>query len=150
MVVAGRQWERLDVPLLEKVAELEGDVGVAVENHVVLATAMGDEWSEAMVLAVVRRLVEARYLTAIDAGSMADEAWLNIRLGERGRRAAGLWPAGDQVAHELLSILDERIADARDDEERGRWRQLRDCAAAVGQGVLSGVLVEAAKRGMAL
>jgi hypothetical protein len=89
-------------------------------------------------------------LTAIDAASMADEAWLSIRLDERGRRAAGLWPAGDQVARELLSVLDERIADAGDDEERGRWRKLRDSAAAVGQGVLSGVLVETVKRGVAL
>jgi hypothetical protein len=54
MGVAESQWERLDVPLLEKVGELEGDVGAAVENHMVLVEALGEGWSEAMVLAAIR------------------------------------------------------------------------------------------------
>lgn len=145
----GSQWERIDLPVLERVGDLEGDRGTPVKNVDELAKALGDGWDEAVVLASVGRLVRSGHLDAIDASSHSGDDWLRLRLSERGRRAAGLWPS-NELADTLLAILDDRIADADDEEERSRWRQLRDSAGAVGQNVLGGILVEAAKRGMAL
>lgn len=148
-LTAATQWRRLDLPLLEQVATLEGCAGAKVENQAVLAATLGPDWTEQMVAAAVGRLVTADYLVAIDASTMADDDWLQIGLAERGRRAVGVWPGGE-VAMTLLSVLDERISAAEDEEERARWRKVRDGAAAVGQGVLAGVLVETVKRNLVL
>lgn len=148
-MAAGSQWERRDLPLLEKVAELEGDDDSLVASHGVLADALGADWDEAHVTASLRRLVQADYLAATDISTFAGPYWMSIGLTERGRRAVGLWPS-DDVATALLAVLDERIATADDAEEQARWRKLRDGAATVGQGVLTGVLIETVKRGLVL
>jgi hypothetical protein len=143
------QWERIDRPVPEAVGAAEGDVGAAVGNVDALTVSLGDEFSSEVVLASVSRLVRAGYLNAIDAHSAGGDYWLEIQLAERGRRAIGSWPS-NELGAALLAVLDERIAEAEGPEERSRWLRLRDGAAGVGQGVLGGVLVEAAKRGLAL
>lgn len=146
-MAAGSQWEQVDLPLLEQVAELEGDDNSRVENQEVLTDVLGPDWDEARIAASISRLVQADYLAAIDASTLAGPHWMRIGLTERGRRAVGLWP-GDDAASALLAVLDERIETADSPAERERWRKLRDGAATVGKDVLSGVIVEAVKRGL--
>jgi hypothetical protein len=141
------QWERVDRPVLEKVAELGGDDEDPIRNTHVLTEALGDDFDQRRVARSVGRLVDGRYLDASDACSSDSDEWLAIRLAEKGRRFVGMWPS-DDAARALLELLDERIAQEDDPDERTRLQGLREAAKNVGQGVLSGVLVEAFKRGL--
>ena len=141
------QWERIDVPVLTAIAQHEGDTDRAFKNQDELQEALGEDWEEQVVTAALTRLVNANYLTAIDSSSMGGDYWIRPKLAERGRRTVGLWPQ-DDLGAALIRILDERIAEAATPEERSRWRKLRDSAANVGEGVVAGVVVEAAKFGL--
>ena len=141
------QWDRIDLPLLEALAEHEGDTGRAYKSEDELRAALGEDWDQRVVSAGLTRLVDARYITAIDASSMAGSYWLRPELTERGRRTVGLWPQ-DDLGAVLIRILDERIATAETPEERSQWRKLRDSAANVGENIMAEVVVEAAKYGL--
>lgn len=66
-----------------------------------------------------------------------------FRLGERALQRVAGWPgdASGDLAAQLLVLLDDRLADpGLPEEERGRLKRLRDTAADVGKGTLSGLL----------
>jgi hypothetical protein len=60
------------------------------------------------------------------------------------------WPRpgdiGSEAVEMLLAVLDQQIAAAADEEERSRWKRLRDTAASVGQTVVAEMLAAWAAR----
>jgi hypothetical protein len=74
--------------------------------------------------------------------------WNNITLLGPGLVEVAGWPAtpGEDYAAKLLDVLDERIAEAPDPEERTRLERFRDAVGTVGTGVVTGVLTDLARR----
>jgi hypothetical protein len=65
-----------------------------------------------------------------------------FRLGEKALQRVAGWPgAGDDLASELLELIDRRLADpAVSEDERGRLERLRQALGDVGKGVVTGLL----------
>jgi hypothetical protein len=67
---------------------------------------------------------------------------LTVTPTEKALQLLAGWPtSGDAAAQKLLSILDERI-DQAPDEEKGKLRALRDSFVDIGEGVVAEVLVK--------
>lgn len=131
-------WERVALPILNRIAEVE----TADDNtigSVTLAAEVG--LSEAEVEVELSRLLKAGYLTGIDMTGFAGGLSLSgVRLEERGARVVGVWPSTDPY-EALLALLDQRLVDPNlDDETKGKLRQVRDVVTTVGKGALATVL----------
>jgi hypothetical protein len=72
-----------------------------------------------------------------------------IRLTERGSQYVAGWPSrlDDHLYPALIASLEERIAHA-DPDERTSLEKLREGVKAVGQAVVTGVLIDMARRGI--
>ena len=70
-----------------------------------------------------------------------------IVLSEKARQLLAGWPSdsGDALYTRFLSALDESIAAASNDEERGKLERLRADASEIGKGVLVSVLSNLAR-----
>ncbi|MCZ7589204.1 MAG: hypothetical protein M5U27_10210 [Gaiella sp.] len=64
------------------------------------------------------------------------------RLAEKGLQVTAGWPSSSgQLAYErLIALLDQRIAEATDDDERSRWERVRDGVLGIGRDVFVGVI----------
>jgi hypothetical protein len=51
-------------------------------------------------------------------------------------RATGAWPSPETAADRLIAALEERIANATNDEERTRWQRIRDGFLGAGRDVI--------------
>jgi hypothetical protein len=92
-------------------------------------------------------LNEARYVKGDRAmGSV----WSDVTLLEKGLVEVAGWPAqpGEDYGAKLLDVLDVRITDAEDEDERTRLKRFRDAVASVGKDVVTGVLTDLARRGI--
>jgi hypothetical protein len=92
-----------------------------------------------------RALADDCYLTVSAwVGSGVLGMAINPRLGGKGRRAIGQWPA-DPYA-ELVTVLKNRIDVETDAPRRGRLERLLDAIGEVGQGVATSVITDVVKR----
>jgi hypothetical protein len=73
----------------------------------------------------------------------------NIRLQERGRRAIHQWPS-DAPYERLLQIVDHRLAEEIDPEQRSRLVKLREFVVGAGKDVFVSVLAEVARHAAGL
>lgn len=68
---------------------------------------------------------------------------LTVAPTEKALQMASDWPTSGAVALEkLLAILDQRIADTPDEEEKGKLRAFRDSVVDVGENIAAEVLVK--------
>jgi len=137
-----RTWESREIPMLEVIAldEQQGS-GVPLASDVI---GMRAGLADRDVAVGLRALHEADYVTGAAIHTTGGWSMINVRLTERGRRAVGQWPS-DDLADELIRILDARIERAHDEGERSRLKKLRDAALDVGRGLLSDALFEVAR-----
>lgn len=137
-----RTWETRELRLLEVIAldeEAGGTYGLASDE-----VGRRAEIPEREVNVGMRALNDAGFIAGSVIHTPQGWAIINIRLTERGRRAVGQWPS-DDLAAELLRILDGRIERAPEGDERTRLQRLRDAAADVGRGLLADALFELAR-----
>lgn len=98
----------------------------------------------------VTRLLESGFLRGECRRVMGPaDHWcvLNPVLTEKGARAIGMWPSEDPY-EALVALLESRIREETDEDQRSRLRKLRDSLREVGKGVAVGVLTELVKLGL--
>src|SRR5688572_19150610 len=115
-------WTERDLPILESFAEVEA----AGQDRVSTDTIAGkvgrtrrDTWIG------LQSLRDAGYIgwsSHVGSGGLA--ILIAPQILERGRRELGQWPADSYSA--LVAILEARIEDASDPDERGRLERFRD------------------------
>lgn len=66
-------------------------------------------------------------------------------LGERGARAISAWPPEDPY-DALVTVLDRKLAEETNEEQRSKLQKIRDVVLDVGKGVLTAVLTDLARR----
>jgi len=139
----GSGWHADVLPLLRASYELERDLATGAGlTQDALNAALGRPAGDQQTSTTLVQLSAGGYLR--DEQSVDQiEGPISFRLGEKALQQIAGWPgapAGD-LAAQLLSLLDERIADpSLSDAERSRLERLRDTAGDVGKGVLSGLL----------
>jgi hypothetical protein len=126
--MADLTWDRLEQPMLERIAQAERDDTLDTTlGYGAMAEAFG--FTEREVMLSLFALIDARpaYVNAMsDDGGMSGNRFVQILgLTERGRRAVGQWPSGDPFTN-LLQLLDQRIDDVTDPGERSRLTKVRD------------------------
>jgi hypothetical protein len=91
--------------------------------------------------------MDAQYVTGQRLnGAGGAVLFVNLRLSERGLRAAGVWPADDPF-EDLVRVLNAQIAHEPDPDRAGRLRRLLSAVVDAGRDVAVGVLTELASRG---
>lgn len=135
-----RTWEDREQVLLEAIARAEdeedGEPLHSLDSRLQDATGLTDR----DVQLGLRALYEAGYIAGNTPGiNQRIFDMIGIRLLEKGRRKVGQWPPEDQY-DAFLAVLEQRIASASSEEERGRLEQMRDVALGVGRDVLASVL----------
>lgn len=122
------QWDRREAVILAALAEMDrrGDMPPETQT-VVVATGLGEGEAARGLLA----LREAEYISGRDVGAELMGFMYYIQLTERGRRATGLWPSDDS-ATAFLALIEARIAETIDPEERSRWQRLREAVTNLG------------------
>jgi hypothetical protein len=83
----------------------------------------------------VRRLRDNGYLTANFYGG--GDLDISTITGN-GLTAAGAWPSPETLADRLLAAVEAGMANASTEDERSRWRKLRDGLASAGRDVVVG------------
>lgn len=109
---------------------------------------LGREADDPRTSAILWELVETGYVEAKFSMGSTPRPHL-IRLTEKGSQQVAGWPSrpGEDLYPALLAALEERIANATPGEQP-RLEKLRDGIVAVGQGVVTGVLTDVARRGL--
>ena len=134
-------WDQRERPILDAIARAEDDHRSINNDGIAGATGLDRGTVDRGLLA----LVEAEYVTGIEAAAEELCYLLEVRLLERGRRAVGAWPSQD-AGDELLRLLRERAETAVTEEERGRWQRLVEAAKGLGSKALTEVAVALVKR----
>ena len=134
-------WDQRERPILEAIAQAEDDRRLINNDDIALATGLDRDTVDRGLLG----LVEADYVTGINAAAEELCYLLQVRLTERGRRAVGVWPS-ENAGDELLELLRERTEAATTDEERTRWQRLFDAAKGLGGKALTDVAIALVKR----
>jgi hypothetical protein len=83
----------------------------------------------------VRRLRDNGYLTANFYGGGDLDISTITGLG---LTASGAWPSPETLADRLIAAVEQGLANATTDDERSRWRKLRDGLASAGRDVVVG------------
>jgi hypothetical protein len=145
-------WETRALPVLRAVARAYSKQPhhLGVSSEAVLAE-LGSDTDPYAVGLVLNDLVRASYIEET-LGTDQHVGPAFCRLAEKGLKVTAGWPAssGEAAFERLISLIDERIEAAPDEEERSRWLRLRDGIAGVGREVVVGVLtttVNAAVKG---
>jgi hypothetical protein len=137
-------WTTRALPILEAVRAHEGedilDLSTLVEE-----TGLPD----GVVDVELKRLIRADYVSGdyqeLMGGPLASFL-AEPALTERGARCVGLWPSDDPYQL-LLELLDRRIDEEDDVEEKTRWQRIRSGFGEVGKGAAAGLIVELVKAG---
>lgn len=134
---ARSSWERRDLPILKQVVEAFNR-GELVKDARRLAELTGLDQADA--LRGLEALHQAGYIDGIDASTMQDRfALLDIRPLERARRATGDWPA-ENAYDQLIELLERRIAETDDPDQRTKLIKLRDGVLAAGRDLITSVM----------
>lgn len=130
------------MPILSALATFE-ESGVAFTWERLLTHTSLDARVAATAL---QRLYDAGYVDGSSYLEGGDEyaEWISLRLLPRALPLVGVWPVEDTL-EAVLSVLDEWITSATDEEERSRLQRLREAAAKVGGPVLAGLLTAVTK-----
>jgi hypothetical protein len=135
-------WETRALPVLRAVAQAyskqPNHLGVSSEAVLAELGADADPYAVGLVL---NDLVRASYIEeTLGTDQHVGPAW--CQLAEKGLQVTAGWPAssGEAAFGRLISLIDERIEAAPTEEERSKWKRLRDGIADVGRDVLVGVL----------
>ena len=134
-------WERLELPILEAVGELE-------DSHDALGLdllAQHTGLPAAQVRIGVRRLLATDLLTGKELKGFGVYDVMGIHLLPRGRQVVRQWPASDPL-EALLEVLSAQIAEEDDPEEQTRLERFRDAAGSVSKDVVAGTLVAVLQR----
>jgi hypothetical protein len=129
--MAAPTWHDRELPLLEALAELEREHGVGLDQ---LVERTGLPREQAAI--AVEALIEDGYVAGSAAHDMGGKDWLSLRLLGDGRRAVRQWPSEDTSAQALVDVLEQRLAETDDPEERSRLERMRDAAKGLGGAVL--------------
>lgn len=107
---------------------------------------LGREEDDARLDLALEYLRKAGY---IDGQRAFQGHWHLVTLEQPGLVEIAGWPArpGEDYGAKLLDLLEVRIEEADDDEERTRLQRFRESVVAVGTNVVSGVLTDLARRG---
>lgn len=135
--MASETWRVVELPVLEAIAAAAP--GLATSDDVQQATGLDRD--------VMRRALSDLAESGHLQGEYSQYAafWRSLRLTERGKQAIGVWPA-DAAASALLELLQRKVDEAHDDEERGRWRRALDSVRGLGGRTLEQLLVEYLKQ----
>lgn len=144
-------WNTRVLPVLEAVnrayasGAYEGGLGVRYEAIVRELGLEEDGEGRFRMGHVLDELVRTGYLEATLTSDIHHGPEF-CKLTERGLSMMAGWPSspGEVAFERLLTILDERIADAATPEERTKWEAFRDGVLGVGRDVVTGVLTTAA------
>lgn len=138
-------WTNVEAPILAAIADrtpLPGRPGPSSMD-----VAQATELDDVKVVTSLEWLADAQYVTGSRMHKAGTVFYFNLRLGERGLRAAGVWPSDDPF-EDLLRVLNEQINREPDQERAGRLRRLLSAVVDAGRDVGVGVLTELATRGM--
>jgi hypothetical protein len=109
---------------------------------------LGRQASDLRTALALKTLHDGGYIRGeFEGGTLGPEYSLPL---EKGLQIINGWPAQDrEMAYEkLLAVLDERVASSTNEEEKTRWRELRDRATDVGQSLMTEVLAKIITGGM--
>lgn len=138
-------WTKVEAPILAAIADWKPRPGAPgpISTNIEQSTGLdSDEITTAL-----RRLMDAQYVTGQRLnGAGGAVLFVNLRLSERGLRAAGVWPADDPF-EDLVRVLNAQIAHEPDPDRAGRLRRLLSAVVDAGRDVAVGVLTELASRG---
>jgi len=133
-------WSNREQMILDAVVRISDSRDPSSEE-IVEATGLTDR----AVQSGLRNLFDADYLTGDDVSSNNLGYQLQgIRLLEKGLRSTGIWPADPY--DEFVRIVQAAIMKQANPVERGKLERLLESLSSVGQGVATGLLIEAAKR----
>jgi hypothetical protein len=149
----GVDWDDVVLPVLQAVGRAypQRRPGLGVSLQMVNAE-LGKDEGDVSTAQILDELVRMDYLEeTITTDNLPGPAW--CRLREKGLQVTAGWPSasGEVALARLLAIVDERIADAVDEEERSKWERFRDGVLGVGRDVMVGVMttsVNAAAKGL--
>jgi hypothetical protein len=144
--MAEETWQTQERPILEAVRAGEID-GTLLDSRTAGAAVGLDETASGW---AAQELVNAGYITGVDAGSLAEPftAYLNLRLTEKGRRAVGQWPPG--AAEAFFAELERLIAHEKDPEHRRRLERWLELGREVGADIVGSAIVVGAQVAMGL
>ncbi|MDQ3954457.1 MAG: hypothetical protein M3285_02785 [Actinomycetota bacterium] len=130
-------WNRLALPILEAVFQLEEDDADGLQTADIAKTA-------GLELDATRRELRRLYESGLVVGSLLEwtsTPWdmYGIRLSAEARRQIGQWPS-ESSYEALLDVLQLQIDNATDSDERTRLVRLRAAIGEVGQSVVSTLL----------
>jgi hypothetical protein len=130
-------WTDRELPILEAIRSVEEAEGDRISS-MDLAKMVG--LPEAEVRVGVRALREAGYMAYGQLLGGEQRSWVATFPGlrEKGRRAVQQWPSDGLGS--LVELIEQRIADATDPEERSKLERLRDGLLGVGQGVATSII----------
>ena len=146
-------WENRDLPILKQLADYDS-LGYRPDLDDLYEVLLEDNeaWTPEEIMASLHALAEADppFIKAdfgdVDQPSASESAY-ELRLTERGFRAAGAWPSADPY-DQLIKLLGERI-DAEDQPEvKSKLVRFREAVQGIGREVLVGVLTSFAKPGL--
>lgn len=140
-------WLRREVPLLEALAELEDEGVIGDSSNIAERSGLPGPDVGYGLRALAEAVPPFVVIDGGDQGSIATRVpyFVSVRLGERGRREVGQWPAEGADFESFLELLAERIDDVPDEEEKGRLRRLLDAAQGVSRDVGVALLTAWAK-----
>lgn len=127
-------------PVLEATYRLMDGDEEGTSAQAVLA-ALGKPPGDARTERILARLFEAGYIDGLTTDQ--SHAPIFINPTEKGLQQVAGWPSpsgGGREVELLLALLDERIEETSDEDERGRLRRFRDAAAEIGTGLGTSVL----------
>jgi hypothetical protein len=141
--VAVPTWHERELPALEALAALEEtrENGSSLDEVAELAGL-----PRARAVIAVEALIDSGHVAGHPAHDMAGKDWLALRLLAPGRRAVRQWPSDDLTADALVDVLEQRIAQEDDPDERGRLERMRDAARNLGGAALREVTVAWARQ----
>lgn len=135
-------WSSRVLPVLNALARAysraPSSLGVRTE---VIVEELGPDADDHLVALTLEELGRAGYLEETLGGDQLPGPAAS-RLTEKGLQVTAGWPtaSGEVALDRLLAMIEQRIEAATTEEERSKWKRLRDGVAGVGRDVFVGVL----------
>lgn len=129
------RWTDRDLPVLVAAATgLEAGARAVTSRELSGATGL----DRAAVVLAVAGLADV-YLEVTDASSLGGRDFLVTGLTERGRRAVGIWPSGDQI-DALIDALRQAEGTVTDPEERTALRRAASALGSISREVIADII----------